>query len=296
MPNPMTDRQASVALFFAASFWGLYWLPVRMIEAAGLSPSFSVALFNVAPLLVLVPLVVLRRRTELRHWPQVVFIGGTLGIGLGLYAMAMVVAPVIRVTMLFYLTPVWSTLIGVFWLNEPLTLRRIIAVLLGFAGLSLLLAGGGLSDPLGYGDFCALAAGVFWGFGAAGLKRWPDAPTVMVTTVQFLSVVLFCTFVAGAVLAEPLPNLSAVRSALPVAVLASLLVLMPSAYVMFVTARLLYPGRVGILMMSEVLVAILSASILLPDETMTLVQWIGGVVVLTACVIEIASQDQGTLT
>ena len=137
---------------------------------------------------------------------------------------------------------------------------------------------------------------MFWGFGAAGLKRWPDAPTVMVTTVQFLSVVLFCTFVAGAVLAEPLPNLSAVRSALPVAVLASLLVLMPSAYVMFVTARLLYPGRVGILMMSEVLVAILSASILLPDETMTLVQWIGGVVVLTACVIEIASQDQGTLT
>ena len=49
----------------------------------------------------------------------------------------------------------------------------------------------------------------------------------------------------------------------------------------------LFPGRVGILMMSEVAVAVISAKILLPEEQMVILQWIGASAILLAGVVEI---------
>jgi len=292
MVRPMSDRVASLALFTAAAFWGLYWWPVRQIEAVGLSPSFSVAVFNAAPLVILLPLVIWHRKTQFRHFRQTLLIGCLMGVGLGLYATGLTVSSVIRVTMLFYLTPVWSTIIGVFWLHEPLTRLRIFAIVLGFSGLWLMLASGDdFSQPLNYGDFFALAAGVFWGFGAASIKRWPQTPTTMTTLIQFVYVILFCGLVGGVIFGDPLPSGPALREALPIAVLTSVLILLPTAFVMFVAAKQLFPGRVGILMMSEVLVAILSASILLPDETLSIWQWVGCAIILGACLVEVSDRS-----
>jgi len=290
MFSAMSNRTASIAVFAAAAFWGLYWWPVRTIEAAGLSPSYSVALFNASPLLVLIPLVLVRRRSEFRYVPQALLVGSLMGIGLGLYATAMVVAPVIRVTLLFYLTPVWSTLIGAIWLREPLSVARIMAILMGLGGLFLLMSGGeGSTQPLNFGDYFALASGVFWGFGAAGVKRWPKTPTAMITTVQFIAVIVFSSLIGLIVFNDPIPNAAAIEQAFPIAFFGSVLVLLPTAYVMFVAARQLFPGRVGILMMSEALVAIISATILLPEETLSLWQWVGGITILGACLVEVSA-------
>ena len=40
-------------------------------------------------------------------------------------------------------------------------------------------------------------------------------------------------------------------------------------------------------MMSEVIVAIISASILVPEETMALVQWVGAIGIILAAIVEI---------
>lgn len=293
MFNPMSDRTASIALFAAAAFWGLYWWPLRLIESSGLSANWAIAVFNATPVLVLVPLVIWHRKEQFRHFRQALLIGAFMGIGLGFYASGLVISSVIRATMLFYLTPIWSTLIGVFWLREALTLARITAIVAGLAGLWLLLSGGDdFSKSLNYGDFSAIAAGVLWGMGAASIKRWPQTPTLMVTTIQFGFVVVFCSLVAHFGFKDPLPSATMLGAAAPVAFGLSVLILLPTAYVMFVTAKQLFPGRVGILMMSEVLVAILSASILLPEETLSLWQWLGGGIVLTACLIEILARDR----
>ena len=46
-----------------------------------------------------------------------IFIGFTVAF----FTMGLVYSYVIRVTLLFYLTPICSTLIGMYWLNEPTT-------------------------------------------------------------------------------------------------------------------------------------------------------------------------------
>jgi drug/metabolite transporter (DMT)-like permease len=291
----MFMKSPSAVLFVAAAIWGLYWLPLREIEAIGLTGAWSVAFFNTLPLIVLIPFVIRDQKAQFRHLRAVAMIGLMTGIGLSLYASGLVYSSVIRVTLLFYLTPVWSTIIGVVWLGEELRPGRIAAIVLGLVGLWLLLMGtDATTQPLNIGDLMALLSGVFWGFGAAGIKKWPEAPTAITAMGQFMVTSLFCALLALVVFGDDLPDSRVFLAALPVAFFASVLVLLPSVFAIFWASRLLFPGRVGILMMSEALVAIFSASLLLPEEIMTYRQWIGGAVILAACLVEVAMGDRRT--
>jgi drug/metabolite transporter (DMT)-like permease len=286
-------KSPSAILFLAASLWGLYWVPLREIESLGLTTTWSVAFFNAGPLVVLIPYVLWRRATHFQHLRAVAIIGLFTGLGLSFYASGLVFSSVIRVTLLFYLTPIWSTIIGVVWLSEKLRPGRIVAIVLGLGGLWLLLAANDDAvQPLNVGDLMALLSGIFWGFGAAGMKKWPEAPTAMTAIGQFVTTTVFCTFLALAAFGDTVPDGSVFLAALPVAFLASVLVLLPSLFAIFWASRLVYPGRVGILMMSEAIVAIISASLLLPEESMTFWQWVGGVVILTACLVEVFAGDK----
>jgi drug/metabolite transporter (DMT)-like permease len=215
------------------------------------------------------------------------FIGLMTGVGMGIYSTAMVIAPVVRVTMEFYLTAVWSTIIGVIWLSEKLDLRRVATVAAGLMGLFLLIAGAdnAAHPAFGFGDVLALASGVLWAFGAAGMKRWPQENLLAMSFHQFLFAVL-----AGAILAQVMfpgsaPAPAQLRGVFPMAFVGSAMFLLPSILAIFWACRVLFPGRAAILMMSEALVATISATLLLPEETMTVMQWTGAAIVLLACLL-----------
>lgn len=288
-----SDRTHSILLFVAAAFWGLYWIPLREIEKFGLSSTWSVAFFNLCPLIVLVSYVIWNRKAQLQNLRAVAMIGLMTGIGLGFYASGLVVSSVIRATLLFYLTPIWSTIIGVIWLSEKLTTGRVAAIALGLAGLWLLLSGNADSPvPLNVGDVFALLSGVFWGFGAAWMKKSPEFPTAITAMFQFTVACATTSFMAIVYFGEAIPSAEAFILAFPISFGASTFVLLPSLFVIFLTSRYLFPGRVGVLMMSEALVAIISASLLLPEETMSAWQWVGSTIILTACFVEVLTKDE----
>jgi len=54
---------------------------------------------------------------------------------LALFTIGLVLSSVVRVTLLFYLAPIWSTLIGSYWLKEEVTRGRWIAIAIGLLGL-----------------------------------------------------------------------------------------------------------------------------------------------------------------
>jgi len=288
-----SDKTASIVLFASAAFWGLYWLPLRAIEEVGLSGTWSVAFFNACPLLVVIPFVVFRRATQMVNLRHAMMIGLFTGIGLSLYASGLVLSTVIRATLLFYLTPIWSTIIGVIWLSEKLTAGRVAAIVLGLGGLWLLLSGNdGTAAPLNIGDLFALLSGVFWGLGAAWMKKYPEFPTAATTMFQFLVALGFCSFLALFLFQAPIPPASVFQNAFAIAFVASAFVLLPSLFAIFWASKRLFPGRVGVLMMSEALVAILSASLLLPSETMGAWQWVGSIIIITACFVEVLTKDE----
>lgn len=283
-----SDTFLSLLIFISAAAWGMYWFPLREIEAIGFTSTWAVVLTNACPLIVLLPLVSLNLGQFKKNIFQTCLAATMIGLAFTFYAVSLVETTVIRATILFYLNPIWSTLIGLIWLSERQTLARIISIIIAVTGLYLLLYKAESSDyPINLGDLFGLLSGVFWSLGAASLKRWPATPLLPLTTLVYLNTTIMSLLLATFFFRVAPPSSEEILAAFPIATLWSIILLMPGFIIIFKVSKLLFPGKVGILMMSEVIVAIISASILIPEETMNLVQWLGATAIIFAGLVEI---------
>ena len=153
-------------------------------------------------------------------------------------------------------------------------------------GLLLLVSGGG-SVPLNVGDLFALLSGIFWALGAAMIKRYDQVPLAGMTMFQFLITGLAAVILIQAAGIAEVPALDLLTAVLPAAGLMSLLAFLPAVVLLFWAQKFLFPGRVGLLMMSEVLTAVLTASLFLPEERLSAVEWAGAALIVGACLIEV---------
>lgn len=288
-----SDKTLSLLLVLSAAAWGLYWFPLRSIENVGVSGAWSVVYFNACPLIALLPFFLMNiKKATLFVWPCLLA-SFMIGMAFTLYSNGLVETTVARATLLYYLTPVWSTLIGVLWLSEPLTKARLVAIGVALTGLVLLLSnglvsGGGATEyPLNVGDLYSLLSGIFWAIGIATLNRWSAIPIVPLATFIFISTTVLSALFAIVLYNDPVPDFNLVADAFPTAFFWSICIMLPGFIVIFRVSQLLYPGRVGILTMSEVVVAIVSAAILLPEETLTFIQWLGAIAIVLAALIEV---------
>tara|TARA_B110000090_G_scaffold24742_1_gene24651 strand:+ start:844 stop:1773 length:930 start_codon:yes stop_codon:yes gene_type:complete len=282
------DKTLGIFLALSAGVWGLYWLPLRSIEELGVSASWSVVLFNACPLVVLVPLLLFNYQQLKGLVGPTILAGLMIGIAFNLYANGLLETTVARATLLYYLTPIWSTLLGVVWLSEPLTKARIIAIGVALIGLFLLLSNANSSNQaLNIGDLYSFMSGIFWAIGVSVLNRWATIPILPLLACTFLVTTLFSALTAGLLPANPVPDLQAVKMALPAAAFWAIFIFVPSFFIIFRISQLLFPGRVGILTMTEAIVAIVSAAILIPEESMLLLQWLGAGAIIMAGLIEV---------
>lgn len=277
---------ASFAVLVGASIWGVYWIPLRYMEDMGISGAWPVALLNIAPVLVFAIWSLSNWQKHSRHLTAAFYIGLLTGLAFALYGIGLIYTSVMRATLLFYLTPVWATIIGILWLDERASWQRVTAIIGGLVGLSILVSGG-TSIALNVGDLYALMSGIFWAFGAAMIKRLPEVPVPTMAGMQSFFVgagAIGFGYLAGN---QSMITLAQLQQALPVAAGVSLLLIVPGAMVLVWAQKFLSPGRVGLLMMSEVLVAAISAQWLLPEERMNMWEWLGALLIVGACVLEI---------
>ena len=284
-----SDRILSLIIVVSSCAWGLYWLPLRSIEQSGIVGSWSIVLVNACPLIILVPLIFFNL-DKLKKYPKPIFFAGIMiGAAFTFYANGLVQTSVIRATLLFYLSPIWSTIIGIIWLNERLTIARVISIIVALIGLILLLYDFRNQETvmLNFGDFSSILSGLFWALGASILKKWSKLPIIPLTAIVYFSTTSLSILLAIIVYKAPIPSLALIGQNFSTAFIWSVIVLLPSFCIIFRISQILFPGRVGILMMSEVAVAVISAKILLPEEQMVILQWIGASAILLAGVVEI---------
>lgn len=293
--NPPSAAFASTAVFVSASAWGLYWIPLRALDEQGVGGSWGVALLNAPATLVLAIVVLFQLAAHRGHMRDAAAIGLATGLGLALYGIGIVHTTVMRATLLFYLTPVWATLIGIVWLEEKAGWLRWVAIGIGLVGLLLLVSGGDGSVPLGVGDVFAFFSGIAWALGASMIKKYEGVPLAGMTMFQFASTTFFGLLLGAVAEVLHIPTSEALLAALPYGAAISILLIIPAVIVLFWAQKFLFPGRVGLLMMSEVLVAGITASLLLPHERMNAIEWAGAALILGACLVEVllipAEQD-----
>ena len=273
------QRYALLIIFLASSFWGVLWVPMRHIEAMGLSGLWVVVLFHFLPALAMLPLIVKTGPSSRRDWGRAAVAGALMGAGFALYALGLVVASVTKTVILFYMTPIWSTVIAYFVLRERAGWGRWLAIAAALVGCALVT--GVSRDELRFdpADLLGLLSGLFWALGSVMIRRYDGLNFVTVSFLQYLFGGIMA-LLAALYLGDPLPQLNAFLQAIPPAFLASVVVFLPSVLLIFRIMQYVSPGLVGILMLSEALVAAVSAAFWL-GETLSSMQWIGVGAILT---------------
>ncbi|MRG71824.1 EamA family transporter [Alphaproteobacteria bacterium HT1-32] len=272
----------TLAVAVASVLWGLYWIPVRWLQSEGPDAVMVAALFNIAALCLYAPVLSWTGRPGWGGLPA----GVTIGAAMTLYSLALGMTTVVNAVLLFYLTPVWSTLIGLTFRGERLTLHRATALILSLVGLMLILGDdGGLPLPGNAGDVAALAAGLIWSIGSFSLF---DRPAVSVRSATFwtlvsgsaISVLAILVVMPGGV-ETVVWTVSSGSAILLGGVMLGLLLILT-----IWGARHLAPARVGILLMGEIVVGVGSAA-LYAGEPVGLTEIAGGVSILVAAGIEV---------
>jgi drug/metabolite transporter (DMT)-like permease len=273
------QRHALLIIFLASSFWGVLWVPMRHIEAMGLSGLWVVVLFHFLPALAMLPLIVKTAPSSRRDWGRAAVAGALMGAGFALYALGLVVASVTKTVILFYMTPIWSTVIAYFVLRERAGWRRWLAIAAALVGCALVT--GVSRDELRFdpADLLGLLSGLFWALGSVVIRRYDALNFVTVSFLQYLFGGIMA-LLAALYFGDPIPQLNALLQAIPPAFLASVVLFLPSVLLIFRIMQYVSPGLVGILMLSEALVAAVSAAFWL-GETLSSMQWIGVGAILT---------------
>ncbi len=275
----------TLAVALAAILWGLWWIPLRWLAENGLPGDWaSLALYGIGSA-VLLPFAWARRRYLRAGGFGLLLCGTLMGMVMVFWNHAILVGEVMRVVLLFYLAPVWATLLSIFVLKVRVSPLRALTVALGLSGAAIILGfEGGLPVPRSEGDWMGLISGVLFAF-AAMLAR--DSETVagfdktFVTFAAAVPVALVLILVDG----MPGPTGRMVLDAMPPAAAIAVFLLVPVTWPILWGATKLEPGRVSILLLLEVVAASISAS-LLTDEPFGWREVSGCVLILLAGLTE----------
>jgi drug/metabolite transporter (DMT)-like permease len=273
----------ATAVALSAALWGLWWLPLRALAEAGLTgAAVNAALYGIATM-ALLPLFWRRRRRLAAGGLLLLGAGGLFGAALVSWNLALILGEVVRVTLLFYLAPVWATLLAFTVLGEGISWLRVLAVALGLAGAVVLLGfAGGLPLPRSAGDWLGLAAGVLFAVSITLVRKGETIAGLEQTMVSFAAAAVL-SLALLAMAPHQTPGVDAV--VLAWAALAALVWLLPVTWLLLWGARFLEPGRVSLLLLLEVAVAASSAA-LFAGEPFGAREAVGCLLILAAGTLE----------
>lgn len=258
------ETRAKLACAFAGVVWGVFWIPLHAMDEIGITGAWATAMLYGWPFLLLLPLGAWRWRRLRRGGFGLQVTGLVTAASLVLYADALIYTEVIRAMLLYYLTPVWSTLLARIFLNEPITLARWIAIALGFAGILVIFGvDTGIPWPRNLGDWMGLASGIIWAVAAVRMRSDNRNHAIEFTTVQFGWGTLLALGIAFLPLAgaAPMPEPERIAGVLPWLLPVLLLVVIPGTFAAMWGTPLLSPGIVGILFMTEISVGTVTAAL-----------------------------------
>src|SRR3954465_7797208 len=101
----------TLAVAASAVFWGTTWIPLREVAGPGVPASWSGLLIYPVPGLPVLPLILVRRRQVIAGGLPLLVVAVAVGACNGLFAVSMTLGEVGMAILLFYLNPIWTTVL-----------------------------------------------------------------------------------------------------------------------------------------------------------------------------------------
>ncbi len=274
------NRTSVIALVTGALIWGLIWYPYRILRDAGIDGIAPTLTYSLA---FVIGLVFFRRWTVglAFSWPLVGLALAAAGCNLG-YVLAAMHGIVVRVLLLFYLSPLWTVLFSRVLLGERLNRFGAFVVLLSLCGAATILwePGTNIPVPQTKADWLGLVAGFSFALFNV-LSRYARGIAIETKSmVSFVGVALVGALLLAAGFGTPVVPASGGTWGL-LALVGQVLV-MVNLIVQYGLVRI-PANRAIVIMLSEVGFAALGAW-LLAGEAIGLREWIGGAMIVAASV------------
>ena len=270
-----------VCLLFAATLWGVLWYPLRLLNDAGLNGVWT-SLIAYATLLISALPFLWRGRLELRS--QFIPLLG-IAIATGWCNLAFVLAvldgTVVRVLILFYLSPLWAVLLGHFILGERMTLYSRLVLLVAMLGALMML----WSPTLGFpwpqtsSDWLAISSGFAFAVANVLVRRYQRISITNKVFSAWWGGVLVAAVCLLFIEDNGVPQISG-WVVLGAAVLGLIGMGLTTFAIQYGVSHMPV-HRSAVILLFELIVGAVSAQ-WLTDESVRLIEWLGGALILTA--------------
>ncbi|WP_175923379.1 DMT family transporter [Burkholderia latens] len=288
MNNAVRGSLPTLAILTGASVWGLIWYPLRILASLGLTGTLASALTSAVAF---VFVIVVRHRTiaTLRwHWvlPGIAITAGVTNLG---FVWGTIHGEVLRVMLLFYLTPAWTAIYAHFLLRERLSWAGAGLAALSIGGAMLMLWSPKLGVPLpaNPAEWAGLAAGLSFAMSNVlvikASRELPEMRAEMRTATLFGGAAVFG---AIASLVEGLPAAPAGADLGPAALIVVAIGVTMAANNLLVQYGLarVPANRASIIMLFEIVITALSAWVF-ANELPSAREWAGGVCIVLATLL-----------
>lgn len=281
MPSKQTRSMLPVlSLLLTASMWGMVWYPLRLLEQHGLAGLWSSLISYGAALLI--GLVWMARQAP--QWPSRPWILFIMMLAVGWcnvsFVLAVLEGTVVRVLLLFYLSPLWALLLGWLLLGEKPAASAWVVFVLALLGALIMLWDKdiGMPWPRDRADWLAVSSGFAFSFANVMVRKMGSVDLSIKSSASWLGVVVVAVawiLVVGA----PLPQVSAATLGGAVMLGWFGFVIMTITVVYGVTHMPVH--RSAVILLFELVVGAVS-SLLLTDEQIQSREWIGGAMILVS--------------
>ena len=279
----------SFALLIAAGMWGLFWIPQRALEAGGLTGGWATISQMVIPFAMLLPISLWRLYKGQSFGLEYPLIGLLFGGGIACYANSFLLTDVVRALILFYITPVWTTIFEIVFLRQIPRFYRYITLVLALSGVWIVFGQEGVIPlPQNSGDWIALLGGILIAASAVRMEIKKPEGIYPILFSFFFYGGLF-TLIQSYFLSDYLGDAPSIRSwvaMMPWLILIAILFHIPTNIVILGAPSRIGAGIFSIIILFEIVVGTFSAAVL-TDELIGWREILGSSFIIFAGLTEI---------
>ena len=255
----------SFALLIAAGMWGLFWIPQRALEAGGLTGGWATISQMVIPFAMLLPISLWRLYKGQSFGLEYPLIGLLFGGGIACYANSFLLTDVVRALILFYITPVWTTIFEIVFLRQIPRFYRYITLVLALSGVWIVFGQEGVIPlPQNSGDWIALLGGILIAASAVRMEIKKPEGIYPILFSFFFYGGLF-TLIQSYFLSDYLgdaPTIESWVTMMPWLILIAILFHIPTNIVILGAPSRIGAGIFSIIILFEIVVGTFSAAVL----------------------------------
>lgn len=258
--------------------WGVLWYPLRLMESMGLPGLWATLVIYVSAATIILAVAVIRRALL----PSNGWLFCCLALASGWtnlsFILALLEGTVVRVLLLFYLSPVWTLLLARLFFDEPISKSSLLHLMLAFSGAIILLWTDEFDLAFSRADWLAIGSGFGFALTNVLVRKLGDVPIIYKMSSAFVGVIVL-SMIGLLLNASPIPQPEPAAIAIGVVVGLLGMILMTYAAQYGVTHLPLHQSAT--LFLFEVPAGAISVA-WLSAEVMSNREWIGGCLVMIA--------------